>query len=230
MNIEEKIKNCEIYLKQIKKYDPDLFYVNHFFSEYIDVVNNIYNGIFKEANRDFGLFILGKISHEKFDEKAKLKNDQNALKFLEWFSQKFNQEHENSYPNFMKKICKFKSKSQKIPEIKIMIRASNRCKGDFNQQIKVNLSNEKLRSKEELDIEIKRQLPIFLEIINHKRTEKNEPKVNKYQINASAFLDIEDHTDIEIVYASEIYIPVMKRLVDESREKIKELTTWQYSN
>ena len=230
MNIEEKIKNCEMCLKQIKKYDPDPFYVNHFFNEYIDSVNNIYQDIFEEANRDFGLFILGKISYEKFNEKAKMKNDQNALKFLEWFLQKFNREHKNSYPNFMKKICKFKSKSQKIPEIKIMIRASNRCKGDFNQQIKVNLSNEKLRSKEELDIEIKRQLPIFLEIINHKRTEKNEPKVNKYQINASAFLDIEDHTDIEIVYASEIYIPVIKRLVDESREKIKELTTWQYSN
>ena len=230
MNIEEKIKNCEIYLKQIKKYDPDPFYVNHFFNEYIDSVNNIYDTIFEEANRDFGLFILGKISYEKFNEKAKMKNDQNALKFLEWFSQKFNQEHENSYPNFMKKICKFKSKLQKIPEIKIMIRASNRYKDDIYQQVKVNLSNKKLRSKEELDIEIKRQLPIFLEIINHKRTKKNEPKVDENQIIASTFLDIEEHTDIEIVYASEIYIPVMKRLVDESREKIKELTTWKYSN
>lgn len=230
MNIEEKIKNCEIYQKQIKKYDPDPFYVNHFFSEYIDAVNNIYNDIFKEANRDFGLFILGKISYEKFNKKAKIKNDENALKFLEWFLQKFNQEHKNSYPNFMKKICKFKSKSQKIPEIKIMIRASNRYKDDINQQIKVNLSNEKLRSKEELDIEIKRQLPIFLEIINHKRAEKNEPKVDGNQIIASTFLDIEDHIGIEIAYASEIYIPVMKRLIDESREKIKELTKWQQSN
>lgn len=227
MNIEEKIKNCEIYLKQIKKYDPDPFYVNHFFNEYIDSVNNTYDGIFEEANRDFGLFILGKISHEKFDEKAKMKNDQNAIRFSEWFLQKFNQEHENPYPNFMKKICKFKSKSQNIPEIKIMIRASNRYKDDINQQIKVNLSKEKLRSKEELDIEIKRQLPVFLEIINHKRSKKNEAKVGENQIEASAFLDIEGHKDIEIAYASQIYIPVMKRLVDESRRKIKELTTWK---
>ena len=43
---------------------------------------------------------------------------------------------------------------------------------------------------------------------------------------ASAFLDIEDHKDIEIAYVSEIYIPVMKRMVEESRNKIKELTTW----
>ncbi len=227
MNIEEKIKNCEISLKQIKKYDPDPFYVNHFFNEYIDSVNNTYEDIFNEANRDFGLFIVGKISQKKFSDKAKMKNDKNAIKFSEWFSQKFNQEHENPYPNFIKKICEFKNKSQKIPEIKIMIRASDRYKDDINQKIKVNLSNGKLRMKEELDIEIKRQLPIFLEIINHKRNEKNEPKVGQNQIVASTFLDIEDHIDIEIAYASEIYIPVMKRLVDESRKKIKELTTWQ---
>jgi len=225
MIIEEKIKNCEIYLKQIKKYDPDPFYVNHFFNEYVNSVNDTYNGIFEEANRDFGLFILGRISHEKFDEKTKMKNDQDAMKFSEWFSQNFNQEHENPYPNVMKKICEFKNKSQKIPEIKIMIRASNRYKDDINQQIKVNLSNKKLRSRKELEIEIKRQLPTFLEIINQKRKTRNEPKVNENQINASAFLDIEDHKYIEVAYASEIYIPVMKRLVDESRRKIKELTT-----
>ncbi|AJW69993.1 hypothetical protein [Nitrosopumilus adriaticus] len=227
MNIEEKIKNCEIYLKQIKKYDPDPFYVNHFFNQYVDSVNNTYEDIFNEANRDFGLFIVGKISQKKFSEKAKMKNDKNAIKFSEWFSQKFNQEHENPYPNFIKKICDFKNKSQKIPEIKIMIRASDRYKDDINQKIKVNLSNGKLRMKEELDIEIKRQLPIFLEIINHKRNEKNEPKVGQNQIIASTFLDIENHIDIEIAYASEIYIPVMKRLVEESRKKIKELITWQ---
>lgn len=227
MNIEEKIKNCEIYLKQIKKYNPDPFYVNHFFNEYIDLANDIFDEIFEEADRDFGLFILENISQKKFDEKAKMKNDQNAIKFSEWFSQKFNQEHKNPYPNFMKKMCKFKSESQKIPEIKIMIRASNRYKGDINQQIKVHLSNEKLRSKKELDIEIKRQLPIFLGIINHKRSKKNEPKVGENQISTSAFLDIEEYKDIEIAYAAEIYIPVMKRLIDESRKKIKELTTWQ---
>ena len=31
MNIEEIIEKCEISLKQIKQYDPDPFYVNHFF-------------------------------------------------------------------------------------------------------------------------------------------------------------------------------------------------------
>ena len=225
MNIEEAIKNCEIYLKQIKQYDPDPYYVNYFFNEYVTSINNIINGIFEEANRNFGLFILQNISEEKFSEKANMKSDKNAIKFSEWYSVKYIEEHKNPYPNFMKKICQFRNKFGKLPEIKIMIRASDRYKDDINQQIKVNLSHGKLRSKEELDIEIKRQLPIFLEIINHKRDKKNEPKVSENQIIASAFLDIEDHKDIEIVYASEIYMPVIKRLVEESREKIKELTS-----
>ena len=225
MNIEESIKNCEIYLKQIKQYEPDPFYVNYFFNKYIDSVNNLFNEIFEEANRDFGLFISKNISHKTFDEKAKMKNDQNAIKFSKWFSIQFNQEHENSYPNFIRKICQLKNESQKIPAIKIMIRASDRYKEDINQQIQVNLNQGKLRSKDDLDIEIKRQLPIFLEIINHKRNKKNEPKVGKNQIIASTFVNIGESEDIEIVFTSEIYISVMKRLVEESRIKIKELTT-----
>ena len=226
MNIEEAIKNCEIYLKQINQYDPDPYYVNYFFTKFIESVNDTFDIIFEEANRDFGLFVSGKISQKKFYEKAKIKNDQNAIKFSEWYLVKFTKEHENPYPNVIKKICQFKKKIDKLPEIKIMNRALDRYKGDINQQIKVNLSNEKLRSKKELDIEIKRQLPIFLEIINHKRGEKNEPKVEENQVIASGFVDIEEHENIEIAYASEIYIPVMKRLVEESRKKIKELTDW----
>ena len=60
-----------------------------------------------------------------------------------------------------------------------MMRASNRYKDDINQEIKINLRHKKIRSKEELDIEIKRQSSIFLEMINDKRIKKNEPKVVK---------------------------------------------------
>ena len=33
MNVEEEIKKCEGYLKQIKQYDPDPFYVDYFFNK-----------------------------------------------------------------------------------------------------------------------------------------------------------------------------------------------------
>jgi hypothetical protein len=227
MNIEEEIKKCEIYSKQIKQYDPDPFYVDYFFNKYINSINNIINGIFEEANIDFGLFMKGKISQKEFHEKANIKKDVNALKFSEWFLIKDKKEHENPYPNSMNKICQFKNENESLPEIKIMIRATERYKNDFNQEIKIDLRNGKIISKEQLDIEIKRQIPIFLEIINVKRNEKNEPKVTKKKIIASAFVNLEKYNDVEVMYLCQIYTPVIRRLIDESREKIKELTSWK---
>lgn len=226
MNIEKAIEDCKIYLKQIKQYDPDPFYVNHFFSKFIDSVNITLDSIFEEANRDFGLFIAGKISHGEFLERAKAKNDLKAIKFSEWYTDKFDQEHNSRLPNVIKKICELKDKKNTLPEIKIMMRARDRYENDINQQIMVGLSHEKLRSKEELQIEINRQLPVFLEVINHKRKENNEPSVNGNQITTSAFVDVENNFEIEIAYALEIYIPVLIRLVEEARKKIKELTSW----
>jgi len=227
MNIEEEIKNCGIYSKQIKQYDPDPFYVNYFFSKYINSINNIINGIFEEANIDFGLFIKGKISQKEFHEIANMKKDVNALKFSEWFSIKYKKEHENPYPNSMNKICQFKNENESLPKIKIMIRAIERYKNDFNQEIKIDLRNGKIISKEQLDIEIKIQTPIFLETINAKRKEKDEPKVTNKKIISSAFVNLEKDKDVEIMYLCQIYTPVIKRLIDESRDKIKELTSWK---
>ena len=227
MNVEEEIKKCEGYLKQIKQYDPDPFYVDYFFNKYINSINNIINGIFEEANIDFGLFIKEKISQKEFHEIANMKKDVNALKFSEWFSIKYKKEHENPYPNSMNKICQFKNENESLPKIKIMIRAIERYKNDFNQEIKIDLRNGKIISKEQLDIEIKRQTPIFLETINAKRKEKDEPKVTNKKIISSAFVNLEKDKDVEIMYLCQIYTPVIKRLIDESRDKIKELTSWK---
>ncbi len=225
MNIEGKIRDCEYNLKQINHFDPDPYYVNYFFKAYLQSVIDVYDEILEEANRDFGLFISGKCTKEKFERKAIKKNDQQALRFLSWFNENYENEHNSSYPNFIKKIIYFFKESNHLPKITIKIRANLRYKDDVFQTIQVELSKGKIRSKEELQIEMKRQTPIFLEIINQKRKNKNEPKVAENQIIASAFLEIKNH-QVEISHACEIYLPVMKRLLDESRNEIKRLTTW----
>jgi len=225
MNIEGKIRDCEYNLKQINHFDPDPYYVNYFFKAYLQSVIDVYDEILEEANRDFGLFISGKCTKEKFERKAIKKNDQQALRFLSWFNENYENEHNSSYPNFIKKIIYFFKESNHLPKITIKIRANLRYKDDVFQTIQVELSKGKIRSKEELQIEMKRQTPIFLEIINQKRKNKNEPKVAENQVIASAFLEIKNH-QVEISHACEIYLPVMKRLLDESRNEIKRLTTW----
>ena len=77
---------------------------------------------------------------------------------------------------------------------------------------------------------MRRQLPIFLETINHKRSKENKPKVKKDEIVVSTFVNIENCEKIEIVYATEIYLSVLQRLIEDVREKINELTIRDYSS
>ena len=219
------IRDCEVYLNKIKQYDPDPYYVNYFFRKYINSIVNIYNEILEKANKDFGLFILENVSKEKFYEKAKKKNDQKALEFIEWYSKKYIEEHEKPYPKIIDKLIQ-NYINKKSLKIKIMIRAVDRYKEDIHLEINPGLNQGKLRSKEELKIQTKRQIPIFLQRINYKRNQNNEPIVKEDQIKVSAFVEMNNFSNIEIALLAEIYIQVMRRLVEESERKIKKLTTW----
>lgn len=226
MNFEEKIKECELNLNQIKHYDPDPFYVNYFFQLFLKSVNDVYDGIFEELDKNFGLFVAGKHKEENVYEKALLKKDEKALEFFIWFKEKMEMEHKAPFPRFIKDVLEFQKNFKKLPKIKIMMRSKERYLGDINQEILVNLTNGKLRAKEELEIEMKRNLPIFLQIINHKRTLENKPKINQKQTTVSAFMQIGEKKEFEIYYACKIYIPVLKRILTESEEKIRHLSRW----
>ena len=223
MNVEEKIEECEFYLDQIKHFEPDPYYVNYFFKLFIRSVDKVYEKIFEEANMEFGLFILGNCNKEKFHEKALLKKDEKALEFVRWFENKIKNEHKLQVPNFMKKVMTFQNKNRELPNVKIMIRAKKRYPNDINQEILIDLVNGKLRSREEIEIEIKRQMPIFLEIINKKRSSCSEPKINQKQVTVSTFMQIKEIEEFNIVNACEIYISVLKRILIETREEIKKI-------
>jgi len=226
MNIEGKIRDCEYNLNQINHFNPDPYYVNYFFRAYLQSVISIYDGILEEANRDFGLFVSRKCTKENFEKKAVEKDDHLALKFLSWFNENYENEHNSSYPNFIKEIICFFKEYNYLPKITIKMLANQRYKNDVFQLIQVGLTKGKIRSKEELQVEIKRQKPMFLEIINQKRKNKNEPKVSENQIIASAYLEMKDYEDVEISHACEIYLTVMKRFLDESRNEIKRITRY----
>jgi len=225
MNIEKEIEESEFILKKIKQYESDPYYVSYFFNSYLFSVNKVYHGIFEEANRDFGLFI-SEYSKNAFLEKATEKNDRKALSFGIWFEKKYDEYHQCGYPNFIKKCCKFQNDGKLLPKIKIMISAKERYINDPNHEIICNMKDGKIGSKEELQIEIRRQLPIFLEIINYKRNNFKEPIINKNQVSISTFLDIDGNEDVDILDASKNYLFVLKKFVFEAREKIKELTRW----
>ena len=54
----------------MKQYEPEPHYINFFLKEYVISINKILNGIFEEANNDFGLFISEEISQKNFEKKV----------------------------------------------------------------------------------------------------------------------------------------------------------------
>jgi hypothetical protein len=223
MNLEAKLKDCKFNLDQINHFNPEPYYVRHFLKEYLKSVIETYEGIFEEANRDFGLFVHGKCTKEKFEDKANEKNDQFALKFISWFDSVYKNEHQTAYPKFIKNVISYFKENNSIPKITIKLLSEQRYEHDPVQEIKVELKGEKFRSKEQLQFQIKRQTPLFLELINKKRKDGNEPKIDESQVTVSAFLDLENYEDVEISYACEIYIPVLNRIIEESMLKVKQL-------
>lgn len=224
MSIEDLIERCEAEVRQIKKYEPDPYYVGYFFQSYLSLIEKIYCGIFEEADRDFGLF-ASQYSKEKFKEKSILKNDSGALKFVSWYEEKLEDEHRDYYPSFMHTVTELHSLNKRLPEIRVRIRARDRYRNDTSHAVPVKLSGGRLSSREELQVEVNRQIPVFLEVINHKRSKNGEPTVSTDGITASAFF--ENFENFEISYAAEVYIQVVKRIVSDSRKKVRELTAWK---
>jgi hypothetical protein len=121
-------------------------------------------------------------------------------------------------------VISYFKENNSIPKITIKLLSEQRYENDPIQEVKVGLKGDKLRSKEDLGVQIKRQIPLFLELINKKRKDSNEPKVYESQVIVSTFLDLENYEDMEISYACEIYLPVLNRILGESVLKIRQLT------
>jgi hypothetical protein len=225
MSVEESLKECEYNINQIQHHNPNPYYVSYFLKEFIQSTIGVYDGIIQEANRDFGLFVSGKCTPKKFEKKAKEKNDKYALRFSSWFDENYKNEHKAPYPEFINKVISFFEVNNEIPETTIKILASERYKDDIVQKLDIICHKGKLRS-EEMQIEIRRQMPLFLQVINQKRKNNDEPAASEKQVIASTFLEIENFESIEIPYACSIYFPVLKRIIKNSREQIQQLYKW----
>ena len=205
----------------MKQYEPDPYYISYFLKIYSNSINKIFSGIFEEAISDFGLYISEKINQQTFEKQNQTKKDEKFQQFLDWYNLQQQKIEQKSSSKFIKEITK-QNQTKKIIKIKIMIRAKQRFLDDIFQEIKINLKNGKLTSKEELRLEILKQTPQFLESINVKRKKNREPRVKQNQVVASTFIEINER-DFEIVFLAENYFKTITKIIEDSRNKIKEL-------
>ena len=89
-----------------------------------------------------------------------------------WFDKKYDEEHKNTLRILLEKIINSKIAIENWQKLRLWLK--ERYVGDPNQEIISNLRYGKLRSKEELQIEIKRQMQIFLELIIKEATIRNK--------------------------------------------------------
>lgn len=194
----DPIQECIKYAQQIKLHDPDPYYVKYCFAKYLKSVDVAINDIFATADIDFGLFASKPVTRDSFADCIRQKYDKNrdtlASQFLQWYDIQYaGQWHSGTYPYMMRLAHHTFHITEKVPEIKIMLRAKNRYKDDPTCDMNMDglTSNGKLRSKDELSIQLNRYTPIFLDVINYKRSQRGEPRVSEKQVVASAFAIID---------------------------------------
>lgn len=221
MSIEESIDECVMNASMLNKYEPDLNYVDHFFRRYLDVVEEAYLGILEEANRDFGLF-APQCDLEEFKKKCIEKNDPDALEFVEWYEKKIREEHKDYYPSLMYSIMQYYKHNKKLPKVEARIKAINAYKGDMTHAIPDKLMREDMGSDEVFKKHMWTHIEIFLDRINNKRAANGEPKVPDNGMAIATYF--KNFDNFEIKYAADIYIQVIRRIVTDSRNKIREST------
>ena len=89
----------------------------------------------------------------------------------------------------------------------------------------------RLRSRAELDAQVRRRTPVFLEMVNHKRRRYGEPATRAGRVAASAFAVLcgggarGPYTTMSIPHAAEVYVNTVKRMRAESALRIRQLAS-----
>lgn len=224
MDIEESLEECRMSLSNIMKYNPEPFYVDEFFLEFLESVKNVINGIVREAERDFGLFINKKINLESFREKAELKNDLKALEFHDWLESRIIKENQFNMARFIWDCLKLTENKGIIPSSKIFLKPKEPIDEDVVYPLNILMKNGKILSKDELEISKKHNLNLFTKIINERRKLNSNEKISEKEVEVSALIDF-DGEYFEILECCKIYLNILKEIVDEARNRIKQLTS-----
>ncbi|NIP62606.1 MAG: hypothetical protein GWN01_03095 [Nitrosopumilaceae archaeon] len=220
MDLNAIFEECKFNVEQMKYYDPDPFYVHRFLIGFLNLVDRIIEEILVEANRDFGLFLKDRITLEKFEERAKQKEETMAINFAKWFKNNYEEEHCLPYPKLINQARKFLKNHDTLPFPTIKLISKSRYDEDPSHPIPVRLKDGKIISKEDLDLSVNRYSKFFLNLINSKRINNGEPTVAKNDVIPAAFLTI-DRQEFEIAFSCQLYLSTLRDLISDSKTKIR---------
>ena len=180
-----------MHAKIIRQHDPDPHYIRHVLAGYLDAAERAINGIFSDANTCFGLGIRRRaITRDVFEDALWQRSRQKkgaqaadilASEFLKWYDTQYAKRwHAGTLARMMAIVRHTRLMTGQIPDIITMITPKHRHKDDPTCEIDISrlTHNGRLRSREELYSHMQREMPVFLEVLNHKRHQKGEVKAS----------------------------------------------------
>lgn len=225
VNLEKRIAECTLIQGRMASHDPDPFYMGHLFCEFLGAADRAYDGIFGNACEDLGIFVEGGPSRDSFCAAAELKGDAKALEFLRWFDSAYSGEHEPPYPNFVMNAASHLRVRNAPPPIRMMLMAGRRYRDDPFLEIRPKLSGGRIASAAGLEDEIALHSHAFLHLVNRKRDRRGEPKVGPRGVRCAAFADVGGSGDVEVSYASHLYVPVLRRIAEAATARMAGLVS-----
>lgn len=230
----DAVRECLMRARQIRLHDPDPYYAGHHFEQYLRAANAAVDGIFRTAGTDFGLLpCMGKhAARDSFEAaiRARGERDASASEFLEWYdAQDSGPWHSAVYTRAVGAARRMVRIRGRAPGVRVMIGVSDGYADDPSYEVDtagLTSRGGRLRSRDELSVEVRRRLPAFLEMVNDKRRRSGEPGASAGKVVAFCFAVVrhggETHA-VGMARAADVYVQTLQRMISESEARIRVL-------
>ncbi|MCE2498886.1 MAG: hypothetical protein J4F28_07890 [Nitrosopumilaceae archaeon] len=229
----DAVQECRMRARQIRLHNPDPYYTGHHFEQYLRAANAAVDGIFHTAGIDFGLLpCMGKpATRDSFEAAIRERGRRDALasEFLEWYdAQHSGPWHSAVYTRAVGAARRTVRTHGRAPGVRIMISASDGYADDPSYEVDTAglTSRGRLRSRDELSVEVRRRLPAFLDMVNDKRRRSGEPAASAKDVGAFCFAVVrhggKTHA-VDMARAADVYVQALQRMISESEARIRDL-------
>lgn len=229
----DAVQECRMRARQIRLHNPDPHYTGHHFEQYLRAANAAVDGIFHTAGIDFGLLAcMGKpATRDSFEYAIRERGRRDALasEFLKWYdAQHSGPWHSAVYTRAVGAARHMIRTHGRAPGVRIMISVSDGYADDPSYEVDTAglTSRGRLRSRDEMSVEVRRRLPAFLDMVNDKRRRRGEPAASAGNVGAFCFAVVrhggKTHA-VEMARAADVYVQALQRMISESEVRIREL-------
>ena len=230
----DAMQECRMRARQIRLHNPDPYYAGRHFEQYLRAANAAVDGIFHTAGIDFGLLPCRGTPAARDSFEAAIRGrggrDASASEFLEWFDARHSGTwHSAVYTRAVGAARRMVRAHGRAPGVRILIGVSDGYADDPSYEVDTAglTYRGRLRSRDELSVEVRRRLPAFLDLANDTRRRSGEPAVSAKDVGAFCFAVVRheggETNTVEMAREADVYVQALQRMISESEARIRDL-------